>query len=121
MTQTEQSNLQNTPCRRGGPYVHEGPNRARRTARPARRFKDFMWETRDSWSRRRRVVGKAEHTTGQANPRFVVSSLTASECGARYLYEQLYCARGEMENRIKECQGDLFSDRTSTATMRANA
>lgn len=91
-----------------------------RTAGPARRFKDFMWTTRDSWSRRRRVVGKAEHTAGEANPRFVVTSLTANECGARYLYEKLYCARGEMENRIKECQGDLFADRTSTATMRAN-
>jgi Transposase DDE domain group 1 len=93
---------------------------SRRTGRPARRFKDFLWTTRDSWSRRRRVVGKAEHTAGEANPRFVVTSLTANECGARHLYEKLYCARGDMENRIKECQGDLFADRTSTATMRAN-
>jgi DDE family transposase len=93
---------------------------SRRTGRPARRFKDFMWTTRDSWSRRRRVVGKAEHTAGEANPRFVVTSLTANECGARHLYEKLYCARGDMENRIKECQGDLFADRTSAATMRAN-
>ena len=94
--------------------------RSRRTKRPARCFKDFMWTTRDSWSRRRRVVAKAEHTAGEANPRFVVTSLTAREAKARRLYEKLYCARGEMENRIKECQGDLFADRTSTATMRAN-
>jgi hypothetical protein len=91
-----------------------------KTQAPARRFKDFMWTTRDSWSRRRRVVGKAEHTQGEANPRFVVTSLTAERADARALYEDLYCARGEMENRIKECQLDLFADRTSAATMRAN-
>ena len=88
--------------------------------RPARRFRDFFWSTRDSWSRRRRVVAKAEWTGGEANPRFVVTSLTPDQCGARHLYEQVYCARGEMENRIKECQGELFADRTSAATMRAN-
>ena len=69
---------------------------------------------------RRRVVAKAEFTKGEANPRFVVTSLTRAECKTRYLYEKLYCARGEMENRIKECQLDLYADRTSTATMRAN-
>jgi hypothetical protein len=90
------------------------------TQAPARRFKDFMWTTRDSWSCRRRVVGKAEHTQGEANPRFVVTSLSQERADARTLYEDLYCARGEMENRIKECQLDLFADRTSTATMRAN-
>lgn len=90
------------------------------TGAPARRFKDFMWTTRDSWSRRRRVVGKAEHTQGEANPRFIVTSLDQERADARTLYEDLYCARGEMENRIKECQLDLFADRTSTATMRAN-
>jgi hypothetical protein len=90
------------------------------TRAPARRFKDFMWTTRDSWSCRRRVVGKAEHTQGEANPRFVVTSLGPQRAAARTLYEDLYCARGEMENRIKECQLDLFADRTSTATMRAN-
>jgi hypothetical protein len=90
------------------------------TGEPARRFKDFMWTTRDSWSRRRRVVGKAEHTQGEANPRFVVTSLGPKRADARTLYEDLYCARGEMENRIKECQLDLFADRTSAATMRAN-
>lgn len=90
------------------------------TGAPARRFKDFMWTTRDSWSRRRRVVAKAEHTQGEANPRFVVTSLSHERADARTLYEDLYCARGEMENRIKECQLDLFADRTSAATMRAN-
>ena len=90
------------------------------TGAPARRFKDFMWTTRDSWSRRRRVVGKAENTRGEANPRFVVTSLSQERADARALYEDLYCARGEMENRIKECQLDLFADRTSAASMRAN-
>jgi hypothetical protein len=88
-----------------------------RTGRSARCFKDFTWSTLDSWSRSRRVVGKAEVTRGDANPRFVVTSLTSKEVGARYLYETVYCARGEMENRIKECQLDLFADRTSTATL----
>jgi Transposase DDE domain group 1 len=91
-----------------------------RTGRSARCFKDFTWSTLDSWSRSRRVVGKAEVTRGDANPRFVVTSLKSNEVGARYLYETVYCARGDMENRIKECQLDLFADRTSTATMRAN-
>jgi hypothetical protein len=91
-----------------------------RTGRSARRFKDFTWSTLDSWSRPRRVVGKAEVTGGDANPRFVVTSLKPSEVAAQHLYEVIYCARGEMENRIKECQLDLFADRTSTATMRAN-
>jgi hypothetical protein len=76
--------------------------------------------TRSSWSRQRRVVAKAEWTKDEANPRFVVTSLTRAECKARYLYEKVYCARGDMENRIKECQLDLYADRTSTATMRAN-
>jgi hypothetical protein len=93
---------------------------SRRTGQPARRFKDFLWSTRDSWSRRRRVVAKAECTQGAANPRFVVTSLSPAETAARYLYEKVYCARGEMENRIKECQLDLFADRTSSRTMRAN-
>jgi hypothetical protein len=94
--------------------------KSRRTGQPARRFKEFQWTTRDSWSRRRRVIAKAEYTRGEANPRFVVTSLTRAEGEARYLYERVYCARGDMENRIKECQLDLFADRTSTATMRAN-
>jgi Transposase DDE domain group 1 len=90
------------------------------TGRPARRFKDFLWTTRKSWSRQRRVVAKAEWTQGEANPRFVVTSLDAEAWPARNLYEDLYCARGEMENRIKECQLDLFADRTSAASMSAN-
>ena len=93
---------------------------SRRTGKPARRFKDFKWLTRTSWSRSRRVVAKAEWTQGEANPRFVVTSLTRAECKPRYLYEKGYCARGDMENRIKECQLDLYADRTSAATMRAN-
>jgi len=93
---------------------------ATRTGKPARRFKDFRYATLDSWSRRRRVIGKAEWTRDEANPRFVVTSLRKAETNARFLYEKVYCARGDMENRIKECQGDLFADRTSTAAMRAN-
>jgi Transposase DDE domain group 1 len=91
-----------------------------RTGRPQRRFKSFMWQTRTSWSRRRRVVAKAEWTEGEANPRFVVTSLRRDHGKAKYLYEKVYCARGDMENRIKECQLDLYADRTSTATMRGN-
>jgi hypothetical protein len=91
-----------------------------RTGKPVRRYKDFRYRTRNSWSRRRRVVGKAEHLAKGANPRFVVTSLKRREIDARTLYERIYCARGEMENKIKECQLDLFADRTSTATMKAN-
>lgn len=93
---------------------------AERAGKPARRFKDFRWSTLDSWSRTRRVIGKAEWTTGEANPRFIVTSLPPATIDARRLYELIYCARGEMENRIKECQLDMFADRTSAATMRAN-
>jgi Transposase DDE domain group 1 len=91
-----------------------------RSGRPARRFKDFRYATLDSWSRERRVIGKAEVTGDKANPRFIVTSLKPAEIDGRRLYEKIYCARGEMENRIKECQLDLFADRTSAATMRAN-
>src|SRR5439155_505298 len=80
--------------------------KSRRTGRPERRFKTFLWATRRTWSRRRRVVAKAEWTKGEANPRFVVTSLRRDECKAKYLYEKVYCARGDMENRIKECQLD---------------
>jgi Transposase DDE domain group 1 len=90
------------------------------SGQPARRFKEFQWSTRDSWSRQRRVIAKAEWTAGAANPRFVVTSLSAEEAAPQRLYEEIYCARGDMENRIKECQLDLFADRTSAATMRAN-
>jgi hypothetical protein len=88
--------------------------------RPRRYFKSFMWRTRRTWSRPRRVVAKVEWSKGQANPRFVVTSLTRRQCKAKDLYEKVYSARGDMENRIKECQLDLFADRTSAATMRAN-
>jgi hypothetical protein len=91
-----------------------------RTLQPARVFKDFRYQTLKSWSRSRRVVGKAEHLAKGANPRFVVTSLSAEAFDAQTLYEQEYCARGEMENRIKEQQLCLFADRTSAATMRAN-
>jgi len=97
---------------------------AEATGKPGRRFRDFTWSTLDSWTRERRVVGKAEWLPSpggdKANPRFVVTSLAPAEAEARHLYETIYCARGEMENRIKECQLDLFADRTSAATMRAN-
>ena len=97
---------------------------SRRTGKPARRYQELVWTTRKSWSRERRVVAKAEWTHGKANPRFVVTSLGTGEVKARRLYEKVYCARGDMENRIKECQADLFADlfadRTSAATMRAN-
>src|SRR5262245_62638986 len=83
----------------------------------ARVYKDLLYRTRKSWSRERRVVGKAEHLAKGANPRFVVTSLSRQSWAAAALYEQLYCARGEMENRIKEQQLCLFADRTSTHRM----
>jgi hypothetical protein len=86
----------------------------------ARVFKDFHYQTLNTWSRSRRVVGKAEHLPKGPNPRFVVTSFSADEFDARTLYEDEYCARGEMENRIKEQQLCLFADRTSAETMRAN-
>ncbi len=95
-----------------------------RSRQAARRFADFPSITLDSWSRRRRVIAKAEWMPGHgergANPRFIVTSLSAKTGDARSLCEQLYCARGDMENRIKECQLHLFADRTSAATMKAN-
>ena len=100
--------------------LKEAETEAGSTGKPARRFKDFMWTTKKSWACHRRVIGKAEWTESKANPRFIVTSLKVTEHQARELYEDIYCARGEMENRIKECQADLFADRTSTATMRAN-
>ena len=86
----------------------------------ARVFKDFRYQTRKSWSRQRRVIGKAEHLAKGENPRFVVTSLSTTNLDARAVYEDLYCARGEMENRIKEQQLALFADRTSTHAMRSN-
>ena len=82
---------------------------SRRTGKPARRYQELVWTTRKSWSRERRVVAKAEWTHGKANPRFVVTSLGTGEVKARRLYEKVYCARGDMENRIKECQRPICS------------
>jgi Transposase DDE domain group 1 len=87
---------------------------------PVRRFADFPWRTLDSWRQSRRVVAKAEHLPKGPNPRFVVTSLPRHTIDARILYEDVYCARGDVENRIKEQQLDLFAARTSAATMRAN-
>ena len=90
------------------------------STKPARRFRDLRYRTRKSWSRERRVVGKAEVLPRGDNPRFVVTSIEPGRIRARTLYEGLYCARGDMENRIKEQQLDLFADRTSARSMRAN-
>jgi Transposase DDE domain group 1 len=89
------------------------------TGRAARRFQEFLYQTRESWSRARRVVAKAEHLEKGANPRFVVTSLSREAWPAQELYEEHYCGRGDMENRIKE-QLMLFSDRTSTHYLRSN-
>lgn len=90
------------------------------TRRPARIFAELTYRTRETWSRERRVVAKAEHLAKGANPRFVVTSLPVGSRPARPLYEEDYCGRGEAENRIKEQQLHLFADRTSAGTMRAN-
>jgi hypothetical protein len=90
------------------------------SGQPARVFKDFRYRTKKSWSWERRVVGKAEYLAKGANPRFIVTSISSEEKDARTLYEDFYCARGDMENRIKEQQLGLFADRTSTAWMRSN-
>jgi hypothetical protein len=93
------------------------------TGRPARVFSEFSYQTKKTkkggWDRERRVVAKAEHIDGKENPRFVVTSLRSEAWAAQALFEELYCARGDMENRIKE-QFSLFADRVSTETMRAN-
>jgi hypothetical protein len=101
----------------------EAKARQAATGKPARVFKELRYQTQKTWSRERRVVAKAEHTAEGSNPRFVVTSLPARgrhSYGTRALYEDLYCARGEMENRIKEQTLYLFADRTSAETMRAN-
>jgi Transposase DDE domain group 1 len=90
------------------------------TQESARVFKDFRYRTRKSWSRQRRVVGKAEYLAKGENPRFIVTSIASEQKQARELYEDFYCARGDMENRIKEQQLGLFADRTSTSWMRSN-
>jgi hypothetical protein len=94
--------------------------KAKRTGQAARMFADFRYRTRKSWSAERRIIGKAEFTNGSANPRFIVTNVPPAFGSARFLYEDVYCQRGEMENRLKECQGDLFADRTPTPTIRAN-
>lgn len=99
--------------------LEQAAEQYRQTGQAARVFKQFAYQTRDSWSRARRVIAKAEHLEKGANPRFVVTSLAAKDWPAQTLYEDLYCARGEMENRIKE-QLMLFADRTSTAFLRSN-
>lgn len=98
----------------GRRWAEKGRKRAQRT------YRELHYSTRKTWSRKRRVVAKAEWTQGKGNPRFVVTSLSTKEYPAKRLYEKLYCPRGEMENRIKEQQLWLFADRTSTAKMRAN-
>ena len=89
------------------------------TGKAARLFAEFKYQTHKSWSRDRRVVAKAEYLEKGENPRFVVTSLSAQQWNAQDLYEKFYCARGEMENRIKE-QMCLFADRLSTDEMKAN-
>ncbi|MCP4446027.1 MAG: transposase, partial [Myxococcales bacterium] len=92
-----------------------------RTGYASRAFKEIRYRTQKAWSCTRRVLGKAEHLSKGANPRFVVTSLSSKELENRYVYEDLYCARGEIENRIKELQLDLFGDRASCHTFRGNA
>jgi len=107
-----------------GAQMHEATEQWKQTGKPARVFSEFGYQTRKTakkggWDRERRVAAKAEHIDGKENPRFVVTSLRSEEWAAPALYEKLYCARGDMENRIKE-QFSLFADRVSTETMRAN-
>jgi hypothetical protein len=103
-----------------GRQLHEAQVQFEVTKRPVRVFTEFSYRTHKSWKRERRVVAKAEHLDKGANPRFVVTSLLAEQIQTQALYEELYCGRGEMENRIKEQQLALFADRTSTERMRSN-
>ena len=103
-----------------GKELHEAKQLFESTGSAARVYKDFRYRTRKSWSQERRVIGKAEHLAKGQNPRFVVTNLPVDEYDAVQLYEKEYCARGDMENRIKEQQLYLFADRTSASTMRAN-
>lgn len=106
--------------RRIATQSRQAERKSKRTGQPARVFADFDYRTLKTWAAKRRVIGKAEWTQGDANPRFIVTNLAHDQGDARFLYEHIYCQRGEMENRIKECQTDLFADRTPTPTMRAN-
>lgn len=103
-----------------GKELHEAKVLFEQTRKPARVFKEFTYRTKKSWSRERRVIGKAEHLEKGANPRFVVTSLDPEEFAPATIYEKEYCGRGNMENRIKEQQLFLFADRTSCQTLRAN-
>jgi hypothetical protein len=102
------------------PELYEAFENFEATGHPSRVYRDFEYQTRESWSRARRVIGKAEYLPKGENPRFIVTSRSREEIEGWKLYETLYCARGDMENRIKEQQLYLFADRTSAATMRAN-
>ena len=102
------------------PELRQARGLQEQSGQAARIFKDFRYSTLDSWSRERRVVGKAEHPAKGSNPRFVVTSLAPDEIAAQPLYERDYCHRGEMENRIKEQQRMPFANRVSCSTMRAN-
>jgi DDE family transposase len=103
-----------------GQQLQEAKLQFEQSGKAARVFSEFPYRTRKSWKQERRVIAKAEQLEKGANPRFVVTSLSAEQRDARSLYEELYCARGEMENRIKEQQLGLFADRTSTGQMRSN-
>jgi len=100
--------------------LNKAARRHAETGEASRVFSEFRYRTRNSWSRKRRVIGKAEHLDKGANPRFIVTSYNKREFAARELYEEEYCARGEMENRIKEQQLYLFADRTSTQALWTN-
>jgi len=103
------------------PQMAQAERQYNETNAPARVFTEFFYSTKDTWSRERRVIAKAEHMANGANPRFVVTTLSSEEAAAQELYEKIYCARGECpENRIKEQQLDLFADRTSTGKMWSN-
>src|SRR6202451_3321033 len=106
-----------------GAQMHEATQQWNQTGKPARVFTEFQYSTKKTkkggWDRERRVVAKAEHIDGKENPRFVVTSLNSGEGAPQALYEEMYCARGDMENRIKE-QFSLFADRVSAETIRAN-
>jgi hypothetical protein len=106
-----------------GKELHEAKQQCQATGKPARVFSELLYKTRKSWSRQRRVIAKAEHLPGEgdkSNPRFVVTNLAAEDGDAKSLYEDCYCARGDMENRIKEQQLHLFADRLSCNDLRAN-
>jgi len=101
------------------PQMQAAATLYQQNSQAARVFTEFAYETNASWSRARRVVAKAEQLDGKENPRFMVTSLAAANWPGQKLYEELYCARGDMENRIKE-QYSLFAGRVSAATLRAN-